>query len=77
MPDLAETKMKKLIVECDKHQYRINSAYSKIACKLPLTEQSYTHLTDEDIEHIDQFVFRFSKLQDAIGQRLFKSMLVF
>lgn len=77
MPDLAEIKIKRLIKECEKHQYRINSAYSKIAYKLPLTEQSYTQLTDEDVEHIDQFIFRFSKLQDAIGQRLFKAMLIF
>ena len=77
MPDLAEIKIKKLIDECYKHQYRINSAYSKIEYKLPLTEQVYKNLTDEDIEHIDQFIFRFSKLQDAIGQRLFKAMLIF
>ena len=77
MPNLAEIKIKKLIEECDKHQYYINSAYSKIAYKLPLTAQTYKQLTDEDIVHIDQFVFRFSKLQDAIGQRLFKAMLTF
>ena len=29
------------------------------------------------LEHIDQFLFRFSKLQDAMGEKLFVSMLEF
>src|SRR3989337_1047363 len=31
----------------------------------------------DEIEHIDQMVYRFSKLQDSIGERLFKSLLMF
>ena len=77
MQNLAVSKINRLIKECDKHQYRIKSAYGKIQPKLPLTLALYSQLTDEDIEHIDQFIFRFSKLQDAIGQRFFKAMLTF
>lgn len=43
---------------------------------MPLTPERYQQLTDAEIEHIDQYLFRFSKLQDAIGERLFKSLLL-
>ena len=42
---------------------------------MPLSADSFLQLNDDEIEHIDQYLFRFAKLQDAIGQRLFKSML--
>ncbi|ACX95104.1 hypothetical protein [Halothiobacillus neapolitanus] len=44
---------------------------------MPLDEQKYIALTDDEVEHIDQFLFRFSKLQDSMGQKLFKSILMF
>jgi hypothetical protein len=72
-----EQKIERLILECDKHHYRIESSFSKIQYKLPLTVKSYKALTDDDVEHIDQYLFRFSKLQDAIGQRFFKAILQF
>jgi hypothetical protein len=41
----------------------------------PLTTLSeYQNLSDEEIEHIDQFVYRFQKLQDDMGTKLFKSV---
>lgn len=75
MQNLAQIKLKKLVLECDKHQLRIESAYHKIENKLPLNSKSYLQLSEEEIEHIDQFLFRFAKLQDAIGQRFFKAIL--
>jgi len=75
MAELTLIKLKRLIAECDKHQQRMNSAFHKIENKLPLTEQSYLLLDEEDISHIDQFLFRFAKLQDAIRQRFFKAIL--
>lgn len=77
MASIIDQKLERLITECDKHQYRIESALSKIQDKLPLTASAYQALTDDDVEHIDQYLFRFSKLQDAIGQRFFKAILLF
>lgn len=77
MPKIVEEKLERLINECDKHQLRIESAHRKIQHKLPFNVQSYKKLTEDEIEHIDQFLFRFSKLQDAIGQRFFKTILMF
>lgn len=53
------------------------SAYNKVSAIFPLDVNKYRILTDDEIEHIDQMVYRFSKLQDSIGDRLFKSVLSF
>ncbi|MHB1620706.1 MAG: hypothetical protein ACYCTY_12120 [Sulfuricella sp.] len=70
-------RIEKLIVECDKHLKRINGAYLKMAVFMPLDAKRYQQLTDDEIEHIDQFLFRFAKLQDAMGEKLFMLFLEF
>ena len=67
--------MEKLITECDKHVQRMNSAYTKMSLFMPLDISGYQQLSDDEFEHIDQFLFRFSKLQDAMGEKLFVMML--
>lgn len=74
---MIDIRIEKLIIECDKHLKRINSAYLKMAKFMPLNEKNYQQLTDDEIEHTDQFLFRFAKLQDAIGERLFILLLEF
>ena len=68
-------RMDKLIAECDKHVKRMSYAYSKMALFMPLDISRYQLLSDDEVEHIDQFLFRFSKLQDALGEKLFVLML--
>lgn len=70
--NIKQTKLQKIINECDKHIKRMNSAYKKIAPILPLDVEKYIALSEDEIEHIDQYLFRFAKLQDTIGKRLFK-----
>ncbi|MEI8208407.1 MAG: hypothetical protein WCG16_04330 [Methylococcales bacterium] len=70
-------RMDKLIAECDKHVKRMSYAYSKMALFMPLDINRYQQLSDDEVEHIDQFLFRFSKLQDAMGEKLFVLMLEF
>lgn len=43
---------------------------------LPIEPKKIFNLSEDKAEHIDQFIFRFSKLQDAIGQKLFKAVLI-
>ncbi|KAF3980945.1 MAG: hypothetical protein HFP78_09480 [Methylococcales symbiont of Hymedesmia sp. n. MRB-2018] len=50
----------------------MNSAHKKIAATLPLDGDKYKNLNEDQVEHIDQYLFRFTKLEDAIGKRLFK-----
>jgi len=44
---------------------------------MPLDVIKYEQLTENEVESIDQFIFRFSKLQDAMGERLFRGVLIF
>ena len=68
-------RMDKLIAECDKHMQRMSYAYTKMALFMPLDISRYQQLSDDEVEHIDQFLFRFSKLQDAMGEKLFVLIL--
>ena len=74
---MTDSRIEKIINECDKHLKRINSAYLKMSVFMPLDAKSYQQLTDDEIEHIDQFLFRFAKLQDIIGEKLFQLLLEF
>lgn len=74
---MTDPRIEKLIVECDKHLKRINSAHLKMSVFMPLDAIRYQQLRDDEIEHIDQFLFRFAKLQDAMGEKLFMLLLEF
>ncbi|MDD5267456.1 MAG: hypothetical protein PHO08_10055 [Methylococcales bacterium] len=63
--------MEKLTKECDKHLERIKHASAKMAVFMPLDASRYAQLTDDEAAHIDQYLYRFSKLQDVIGEKLF------
>ena len=75
--DIVLEKLNKIFYECDKHLMRINSSADDLINIMPLTKEKYINLTDEEIKSIDQFLFRFSKLQDAMGQKLFRVILIF
>ena len=75
--NLEKLKCETIISECDKHIQRMNSASKKIQHLMPLDVETFSKLTDDDIAYFDQFFFRFSKLQDAMGEKLFPNILVF
>ncbi len=54
---------------------RLNHAEAKMVLFMPLNADSYLTLSEDEIEHIDQFLFRFAKLQDTIGEKLIISIL--
>lgn len=60
---------------CDKHILRINEALNALSSILPLTSESYASLDSEQIRCLDQFIFRFSKLQDSMGAKIFRFLL--
>jgi hypothetical protein len=68
-------RLKALVRECRIHSRRMMRAYQISAALFPLSAGKYAALTDEDVEHIDQLIYRFSKLQDAMGERLFPTVL--
>lgn len=71
-----KTKLSNILSECNKHKKRIKLAYAKIEHRLPFNSASYTSLTEDEIAHVDQFLFRYSKLQDAMGEKLFITLLL-
>ncbi len=73
--NLENLKLEKILKECDKHLQRINEAYSDMAAFMPLTATKYENLSKDDVQAIDQYLFRFSKLQDSIGEKLFRVLL--
>ncbi len=72
-----EVKVEKILNECDKHLLRINSAYQRMSSFIPLNKQGYLSITEQNITDIDQFLYRFGKLLDAVGGKLFPAVLMF
>jgi len=63
------------ILLCTIHNERMNFALRKIKMHFPLTKEKYLQLEPEELSFFDQLIFRFSKLQDSMGNRLFPSIL--
>lgn len=61
--------------ECATHLKRMAYAYRNISQFLPVDAQQLAQLNDEQIEALDQYIYRFTKLQDAMGLRLFNHTL--
>ena len=60
---------------CDKHILRINEALEELSNIIPISGEVYASLDSEQIRCLDQFIFRFSKLQDAMGAKIFRYLL--
>jgi len=60
-----------VLAECDLHIERINHAFAYTKRLLPLNHGNFENLTDDDITYLDQLIYRFMKLQDAMGEKLF------
>lgn len=54
---------------CDRHILRIEEALDELTDLLPMSVEDYVGLNSEQIRCLDQFIFRFSKLQDAMGPK--------
>lgn len=62
---------------CDRHIQRIDEALEAMHTDIPMSVDSYTNLDENQIRCMDQFIFRFSKLQDAMGAKIFRYVLVY
>lgn len=60
---------------CALHLKRMEFAKSKVGTFIPLNRDNYYTLDDDTIGFLDQYIFRFSKLQDLMGSRLFPQIL--
>lgn len=60
-----------VVAECDLHVERIRHACNHVQRFFPLSPSGYDDLSADDITYLDQLVFRYTKLQDAVGEKLF------
>ena len=60
---------------CDIHLKRLKYARNNLDEIFLLDEKTYKSLSNSDITLIDQMVYRFTKLQDTMGSKLFPQTL--
>lgn len=60
---------------CQTHAQRLHWAMAQLEKKKPLTAKSLPLLTDIELAVCDQFIVRFSKLQDAMGAKLLPAII--
>ena len=61
--------------ECERNVYHLLRALDLLSPILPMTGERFEHLTDAQVQTLDQFILRFTKLQDAMGGRIFPAIL--
>lgn len=77
MNDTVKLRLLEAWQQCQRHEHHLSHALAAIEPTLPLTAQALAGLGDEAVQDWDQFVLRFTKLQDTIGARLFPTLLEF
>lgn len=70
MDEILKAKLVSALEECRAHAKRLEYVYPLIKKLFPISRASMEALSNEEIGNIDQFIYRFSKLQDAIGYHL-------
>ena len=68
-------RLKEAVQLCKIHVERMSFAYEKTIKLFPLTEEKFILIEPEELSFIDQLIFRFSKLQDCMGGKLFPAIL--
>ena len=67
-------KLQPALVECEQHQRRLHAAWVE-AKDFSYWMSDAQELNDDQVRTLDQLLFRFGKLQDAIGSRLLPATL--
>ena len=70
-------RMEREFAVCDRQIQRIEEALSDLGMTIPMSVEEHADLTREQIRCLDQFILRFSKLQDTMGAKLFRHVLTY
>jgi len=73
--ELWRIRLKQAQLECQRHTQRLLYLQGKMENLFPLDVEKYSNLNEEQVGIIDQVLFRFGKLQDTMGQRIFPAIL--
>lgn len=75
--DISLLRLRNAWRECERNLYFLKSALNQLKPCIPMNGNIFGTLNDDQIQSLDQFIFRFTKLQDAMGTRLFPALLQF
>ena len=70
----AKATVRSALQECDSHVAKMEEASSSLAASFPLTEAGLKNLPPEAGARLDQFLYRFTKLQDSVAMRLLPAL---
>jgi len=68
--------LKQKLYECERHIEKLQDAKEYIGNIMPLTLEQYLNIDKIQSSFIDQLNFRFSKLQDTIGESILRGILI-
>ena len=60
--------------ECQAHSARLQRGEAILAPCFPLTLEHLRSLKEEQVTQLDQFIYRFTKLQDSLARRLLPAL---
>jgi hypothetical protein len=72
---VSKLRLQDALRECERHAYHLSRALHLLSPILPMTGEQFASLTDAQIQTLDQFIFRFTKLQDGMGGHLYPAIL--
>jgi hypothetical protein len=75
--NIKKEKIERIIRECEQHALRMEDSAAQMGRFMPLESHNFQDLSKLQVQIIDQFLFRFAKLQDSLGEKLFKAILLF
>lgn len=73
--EIIEFKLRPALLECEQHRLRLHAAWLEASTYPALTDSAPGGFTDGQVRTLDQLVYRFGRLQDAIGVRLLPALL--
>jgi len=63
------------IESCNVHAEHMSYAQSVFRSVIPLNAKTLEDLSSDQVAYLDQLIYRFTKLQDTIGRKIFPIML--
>lgn len=75
LTDELKDKLEETLAICELHHQRMMFAFKNLEKYWPLTEFNFSQISAIELALFDQLIYRFSKLQDSMGTRLFKQLL--
>jgi len=74
MTDETEKTIESAVKENESHRKRIERVVNLLKGLFPADASAFQKFSEEEIEHVDQFIYRFAKMQDSLGTRLIPAL---